>query len=104
MLFYKSSTLAMYMMAKLIQGIYFKFAHDGKVPLIPWFDSILYALSTALVFHAAVMEPQAMRPGYYKFLERLAGGHFAEVNRPLLDCYGVCSSKLYPTYQSPLIN
>jgi hypothetical protein len=104
MLFYKSSTLAMYMMAKLIQGIYFKFAHDRKVPIIPWFDSILYALSTALVFHAAVVEPQAMRPGYYKFLERLTGGYFAVVNRPLMDCYGVCSSKLFPIYPLPSIN
>jgi hypothetical protein len=104
MLFYKSSTLAMYMMAKLIQGVYFKFAHDHKVPIIPWFDSILYALSTGLLFHAAVVEPHAIRPGYYKFLERLTGQHFVQVNRPLLDCYGVYSSKLYPNYKLPSIN
>jgi len=87
-----------------LQSIYFKFAHDGKVPLIPWFDSILYALSTALVFHAAVVEPQAMRPAYYKFLERLTGGYFSQVNRPLMDSFGVGSSKLFPNYKLPLIN
>lgn len=78
-----------------------KFAHEKKVPLIPWFDSILYALSTALVFHAAVLEPQAMRPAYYRFLSRLTGGHVSEVNRPMMDCFGACSSKLFPNYKLP---
>ncbi|CAF3658476.1 unnamed protein product [Rotaria sp. Silwood1] len=103
MIFYKSSTLAMYIMGKLLESIYFKCAHNGKVPIIPYFDSILYALSTALVLHAAIVEPQAMRPGYYKFLERLAGGYFSQVNRPMMDCYGVCSSKLFPNYKLPLM-
>lgn len=87
----------------LFQSIYFKYAHDKKIPLIPCFDSILYALSTALVFHAAVIEPQAMRPAYYKFLERLTGGLFSDVNRPMMECFGVCSSKLFPNYKLPLI-
>ncbi|CAF2579295.1 unnamed protein product [Rotaria sp. Silwood2] len=104
MIFYKSSTLAMYIMGKLLESIYFKCAHDGKVPIIPYFDSILYALSTALVLHAAVVEPQAMRPAYYRFLERLTGGYFSQVNRPLMDCYGVSSSKLFPNYKLPSIN
>jgi hypothetical protein len=72
------------------------------VPIISSFDSILYALSTALVFHAAVIEPQAMRPAYYRFLERLTGGHFSQVNRPMMDCFGVASSKLFPNYKVPL--
>jgi len=101
MLFFKSSTIAMYMMAKLIESIYFKLAHEGKLPILRWFDSFLYAASTALVFHAAVVEPQAMRPAYYRFLERLTGGHFSEVNRPMMECYGVCSSKLFPNYKLP---
>jgi len=104
MLFYKSSTLAMYMMAKLIESTYFKYAHQKKVPLIPWFDSILYSLSTALLFHAALVEPQSIRPAYYKFLERHTGGHLIEVNRPMMECFGVCSSKLYPNYKLPSTN
>lgn len=72
------------------------------MPFIPWFDSILYALSTALVFHAAVVEPQAVRPAYYRFLSRLTGGHISEVNRPMMDCFGACSSKLFPTYKLPI--
>jgi len=104
MLYYKSSTLAMYMMAKLIETMYFKCADDGKVPLIPWFGAMLYALSTALVFHAAVVEPQAVRPAYCRFLERLTGGYLSQVNRPMMDCYGVCSSKLFPNYKLPLIS
>lgn len=79
-----------------------KYAHQGKLPLIPCFDSILYALSTALVFHAALVEPQAMRPAYYKFLERLTGGHFSQVNRPMMECFGVCSAKLFPNYKPPV--
>ncbi|UJR15017.1 hypothetical protein I4U23_001994 [Adineta vaga] len=102
MLFFKSSTLAMYMMAKLIETIYLKYAHQGKLPFLSYFDSILYALSTALVFHAALVEPQAMRPAYYKFLERLTGGHFSQVNRPMMECFGVCSTKLFPNYKLPL--
>ena len=74
------------------------------MPLLPWFDSILYALSTALVFHAAIVEPQAMRPAYYKFLVRLTGRHFAEVNRPLMECFGVHSAKLFPNYKLPSID
>jgi hypothetical protein len=85
----------------VLQSIYFKYAHESKVPLLPWFDSVLYALSTALVFHAAIVEPQAMRPAYYRFLERMTGGHFSNVNRPMMECYGVCSSKLFPNYRPP---
>lgn len=101
MLFFKSSTIAMYMMAKLIESIYFRLAHNKKLPLLPWFDSVLYALSTALVFHSAVIEPQVIRPAYYKFLLRLTGNHLVELNRPMMDCYGVCSSKLFPNYKPP---
>ena len=86
-----------------LQTIYFKCADDGKVPILPWFDSILYGLSTALVLHAAVVEPQAMRPSYYKFLKRLTGGYFDQVNRPMMNCYGTCSSKLFPNYKLPSI-
>ncbi|CAF1487993.1 unnamed protein product [Adineta ricciae] len=102
MLFFKSSTLAMYMMAKLIETVYLKYAHRGKLPFFSYFDSILYSLSTALVFHAAVVEPQAMRPAYYRFLERLTGGYFSQVNRPMMECFGVCSAKLFPNYKLPL--
>ncbi|CAF3593400.1 unnamed protein product [Rotaria socialis] len=104
MLFYKSSTLAMYITGKLLESIYFKAAHDGKVPIIRHFDSLLYSLSTALVLHAAVVEPHVMRPGYYRFLARLTGGYFSQVNRPMMDSYGVCSSKMFPNYKLPSIN
>lgn len=46
----------------------------GYVPKIPGFTVLLYCASTALLFHAATLEPMNLRPSYWKFLHSISGG------------------------------
>lgn len=48
----------------------------GFVPKIPGFTVLLYCASTALLFHAATLEPMTLRPSYWKFLYSISGGRF----------------------------
>ncbi|XP_069890918.1 transmembrane protein 135 isoform X2 [Dipodomys merriami] len=93
MMFYKSTTISMYLASKLVETIYFKGIEAGKVPYFPHADTIIYAISTAICFHAAVMEVQNLRPSYWKFLLRLTKGRFALMNRKALDVFGTGASK-----------
>ncbi|KAL4232754.1 hypothetical protein ACF0H5_007442 [Mactra antiquata] len=98
MLFYKSQTIALYTASKLVEMIYFKGIEKGSLPYFRNADIILYSLSTAIVFHAAVLEPHSLRPAYWKFLLRVTGNKFANMNRRLLDPFVPNCSKLYPDY------
>ncbi|XP_010226816.1 PREDICTED: transmembrane protein 135 [Tinamus guttatus] len=93
MMFYKSTTISMYLASKLVETIYFKGIEAGKVPYFPHADSIIYAISTSICFQAAVMEVQNLRPSYWKFLLRLTNGRFAVMNRKVLDVFGTEASK-----------
>ncbi|KAJ7320051.1 hypothetical protein JRQ81_019562 [Phrynocephalus forsythii] len=92
MMFYKSTTISMYLASKLVEAMYFKGIEAGKVPYFPHADSIIYAISTAICFQAAVMEIQNLRPSYWKFLLRLTKGRFALMNRKVLDVFGTDAS------------
>ncbi|XP_042313720.1 transmembrane protein 135 [Sceloporus undulatus] len=92
MMFYKSTTISMYLASKLVEAMYFKGIEAGKVPYFPHADSIIYAVSTAICFQAAVMEVQNLRPSYWKFLLRLTRGRFAVMNRKVLDVFGTEAS------------
>ncbi|XP_045196902.2 transmembrane protein 135-like isoform X2 [Mercenaria mercenaria] len=98
MLFYKSQTIALYTAAKLAEMLYFKGIASGKVPYIQCADIIIYSISTALVFHAAVIEPHNLRPAYWNFLLRVTGNKFATMNRRLLDPWVPDCSKLFPDF------
>ncbi|XP_009570715.1 PREDICTED: transmembrane protein 135 [Fulmarus glacialis] len=76
MMFYKSTTISMYLVSKLVETMYFKGIEAGKVPYFPHADSIIYAISTSICFQAAVMEVQNLRPSYWKFLLRLTKGRY----------------------------
>uniref|UniRef100_A0A8D2DJU6 Transmembrane protein 135 n=1 Tax=Sciurus vulgaris TaxID=55149 RepID=A0A8D2DJU6_SCIVU len=93
MMFYKSTTISMYLASKLVETMYFKGIEAGKVPYFPHADTIIYSISTAICFHAAVMEVQTLRPSYWKFLLRLTKGRFAVMNRKALDVFGTGASK-----------
>ncbi|KAG5196210.1 hypothetical protein JEQ12_010896, partial [Ovis aries] len=88
MMFYKSTTISMYLASKLVETVYFKGIEAGKVPYFPHADTIIYSISTAICFQAAVMEVQTLRPSYWKFLLRLTKGRFAVMNRKVLDVFG----------------
>ncbi|CAL9685483.1 unnamed protein product [Knipowitschia caucasica] len=93
MFFYKSTTISMYLFSKLVETMYFKGIEAGQVPYFPHADTVLYAVSTAICFQAAVMEVQNLRPSYWKFLLRLTKGRFALMNRHVLDVFGTQASR-----------
>ncbi|XP_067890075.1 transmembrane protein 135 isoform X2 [Heterodontus francisci] len=93
MMFYKSTTISMYLASKLVETLYFKGIEAGKCPYVAHADTIIYAISTAICFQAAVMEVQNLRPSYWKFLQRLTKGRFALMNRRALDVFGTQASR-----------
>ncbi|KAM3602164.1 uncharacterized protein V6R79_025527 [Siganus canaliculatus] len=93
MFFYRSTTISMYLFTKLAETLYFKGIEAGRFPYFPHADTVLYAVSTAICFQAAVMEVQNLRPSYWKFLLRLTKGRFALMNRQLLDVFGTHASR-----------
>ncbi|XP_006895315.1 PREDICTED: transmembrane protein 135 isoform X2 [Elephantulus edwardii] len=98
MMFYKSTTISMYLASKLVETMYFKGIEAGKVPYFPHADTIIYSISTAICFQAAVMEVQTLRPSYWKFLLRLTKGKFAVMNRKVLDVFGTDASKYFQDF------
>ncbi|XP_011840292.1 PREDICTED: transmembrane protein 135 [Mandrillus leucophaeus] len=98
MMFYKSTTISMYLASKLVETMYFKGIEAGKLPYFPHADTIIYSISTAICFQAAVMEVQTLRPSYWKFLLRLTKGKFAVMNRKVLDVFGTGASKHFQDF------
>ncbi|XP_041055636.1 transmembrane protein 135 isoform X1 [Carcharodon carcharias] len=93
MMFYKSTSISMYLASKLVETMYFKGIEAGKCPYVAHADTVIYAISTAICFQAAVMEVQNLRPSYWKFLLRLTKGRFALMNRRALDVFGTQASR-----------
>ncbi|CAL8143763.1 unnamed protein product [Orchesella dallaii] len=56
--------------------------------------TILYAISTAVLFHCGIMEPQNLKPSYYNFLTRVTGRKLFDINRHLLTAYYAHSNVL----------
>ncbi|XP_063807452.1 transmembrane protein 135 isoform X2 [Pseudophryne corroboree] len=98
MMFYKSTTISMYLASKLVETMYFKGIEAGRCPYFPHADSVIYAVSTAVCFHAAVLEVHNLRPSYWKFLLRLTKGRFATMNRKALDVFGSEASKNFKNF------
>lgn len=53
----------------------------GYLPKIPGFTEFLYCFSTAVLFHAAILEPTNLRPSYWKFLHSISGGRYREFQK-----------------------
>uniref|UniRef100_A0A8B9HSX3 Transmembrane protein 135 n=1 Tax=Astyanax mexicanus TaxID=7994 RepID=A0A8B9HSX3_ASTMX len=102
MFFYKSTTISMYLFSKLVETMYFKGIEAGRFPYFPEADTVIYAISTAICFQAAVMEVQNLRPSYWKFLLRLTKGRFALMNRKVLDVFGTEASKHFKGFTPKL--
>ncbi|XP_065057131.1 transmembrane protein 135-like isoform X2 [Rhopilema esculentum] len=98
MLFQRSSTLALYVLSKVGEVLYFRGAQKGY---LPWFkngDVFLYTVCTAVMFHAAVLEPHNLNPTYWRFLSNLTNKRFGEMNRKRLDPFGLESSRCFPDF------
>nr|XP_033804383.1 transmembrane protein 135 isoform X2 [Geotrypetes seraphini] len=82
----------------IYKTMYFKGIEAGKFPYFPHADSIIYAVSTAICFQAAVMEVQNLRPSYWKFLLQVTKGRFATMNRRALDTFGTEASRNFKDF------
>nr|XP_022295310.1 transmembrane protein 135-like isoform X1 [Crassostrea virginica] len=98
MLWYKSSTIALYTAYKLAEVLYFKGISKGFLPYVRCADIIIYSISTAFVFHVAVFEPHNLRPAYWNFLLKVTGNRFGVMNRKLLEPLYPDASKIAPNF------
>ncbi|XP_063985470.1 transmembrane protein 135-like isoform X2 [Diachasmimorpha longicaudata] len=90
---FPNNTIALYVMWKALQLFWNKGIENGTLPEIKGFVVGLYCFSTAVLFHAAMVEPQNLRASYFKFLHTLSGGRLATMNRIPLDQFGLETSK-----------
>lgn len=90
---YPNNTIALYFMWKALQLFWNDNVEKGLVPEVKWFVIFLYCFSTAVLFHAAIVEPTNLRSSYFKFLYNLSGGRIAAMARGPLDAFGLQSSK-----------
>ncbi|XP_014216433.1 transmembrane protein 135-like [Copidosoma floridanum] len=90
---YPSNTIALYFAWKALQMLWNNGVESGQVPEVKWFVKFLYCFSTAVLFHAAIMEPKNLRVSYWKFLYNLSGGRVAAMSRVPLDGFGLESRK-----------
>lgn len=98
MLWYKSSTIALYTAYKLAEVLYFKGISKGLLPYIRCADIIIYSVSTAFVFHVAVFEPHNLRPAYWNFLLKVTGNKFGTMNRRLLEPLYKDAARIAPDF------
>lgn len=90
---FPNNTVALYVMWKSLQLYWNRGVEKGYLPEYKWFVIVLYSLSTAVLLHAAIVEPQNLRSSYWKFLYNLSGGRIASMSRVPLDEFGLSSSK-----------
>eukprot|EP00794_Sanderia_malayensis_P000439 gene439-1080_t len=103
MLFQRSSSIALYILSKVGEVLYFKGASKGYLPYFKHGDALVYAVCTAIIFHTTTLEPHNLRPAYWQFMLRLTNNKFNEIDRKALDIFGLKSSTLKPFYEPPLI-
>ncbi|KAJ8968444.1 hypothetical protein NQ314_002303 [Rhamnusium bicolor] len=86
---YPDTTVALYVMWKAAQITYNLGTDKGIFPRVPGFTEFLYSFSTAILFHAAILEPTNLRPSYWKFLHSISGGRIACLSRTPLEVWGL---------------
>ncbi|VVC41181.1 Transmembrane protein 135, N-terminal domain [Cinara cedri] len=90
---YRNNTIALYVMLKTLQIMYTKGSSDGIFPDLPQANIFFYCFSTAILFHAAILEPHNLRPSYWKFLQSVSGGTIGLMDRQCLEVFGLKSSE-----------
>ncbi|KAL3246102.1 hypothetical protein MRX96_057967 [Rhipicephalus microplus] len=98
MFWYPSPSIALYLVWKLVENVYMAGMDNGVLPCVPNAPVLLYSVSCAVLFYAAVFEPHNLRPTYWTFLNRLSCGRFSLLNRHVYDMFGVHSSKLFDDF------
>ncbi|XP_031571069.1 transmembrane protein 135-like isoform X2 [Actinia tenebrosa] len=96
MMFYRSSTIALYLASKIGEIMYKRGVRQGILPTIPHATIWVYSISTALIFHSASFEVDTVRPSYWKYLNQVTGKRFFKMNRQrLAQVFGAKSLKIY---------
>ncbi|KAH9381719.1 hypothetical protein HPB48_010538 [Haemaphysalis longicornis] len=98
MFWYPSPSMALYLVWKLIENVYMAGMDKGVLPCVPNSPVLLYSISCAVLFYAAVFEPHNLRPTYWDFLNRLSSDRFTLLNRHVYDLFGVHSSKMFDDF------
>ncbi|KAK3749578.1 hypothetical protein QZH41_019710 [Actinostola sp. cb2023] len=97
MLFYRSSTTALYLASKIGEILYQRGIKQGLVPTIPYATIWIYTICTAMTFHAASFEVEAVRPSYWRYLNQITHKRFCEINRQRLgDVFDMDCAKYFP--------
>lgn len=97
MMFYKSSTIALYLASKMSEIVYKQEVSAGVLPSVPYAEILTYTFSTAFLFHACTWEVHSVRPSYWRYLNVVTGKRFCEINRAKIDeLYGTDSTRLFP--------
>lgn len=102
MKFYPSVAIGLYIASQFVDMWINAQVRAGILPRIPGAYIIFYTLATALMFHAAVFEAHNIRKGYWKFLDRLTGGHFDDFNRLLIVQWCESAAKMFPNFDPKL--
>ncbi|KYM99817.1 hypothetical protein ALC62_09435 [Cyphomyrmex costatus] len=90
---YPNTTIALYFMWKTLQLLWNDAVENEKVPEVKWFPIFLYCFSTAVLFHAAIVEPQNLRSSYWRFLYTVSGGRIAVMSRLPMNVFGLETHK-----------
>lgn len=75
------------------QIMYVKGSNVGLFPELPQANILFYCCSSAILFHAAVLEPHNLRPSHWKFAQSLFGEIIEQVDRHYFDKFGLKSSE-----------
>ncbi|XP_028410076.1 transmembrane protein 135-like isoform X3 [Dendronephthya gigantea] len=81
MLFYRSSTISLYLLTKVIEIIFKNAQYEGVIPFIPYVDIIIYTISTATTFHMAVFERETLKPSYMRFLTHITNNRITPATK-----------------------
>uniref|UniRef100_H2ZM34 Transmembrane protein 135 n=1 Tax=Ciona savignyi TaxID=51511 RepID=H2ZM34_CIOSA len=96
--FYKSPTIALYVLFKLLEIVAVKLVKGGFLPDIPNIDCFIYATMLSIILHCACFGPQFMRPGYWKFICNVSGNKFPFMFRQLMLEFAPNATTLYPDF------
>lgn len=94
LLFYRSSSIALYVAWKALETVYSMGVSRGWLKYIPHGEVLIYALSTGWLFHACILEGHNLRFAYWNFLRRVTWGRILQFNYGELDKFGTGASTI----------
>ncbi|XP_064404613.1 transmembrane protein 135-like [Halichondria panicea] len=92
MIFVRSSALSLYAGWKAMEIVYFMAVKKGYVKSWYYGDALLYAFSTAVVFHSVFFEGHHVREAYWKFMIDVTRSRLLHIQFPTVDHFGTNSS------------